>query len=70
MKYLLFCIEQYKKARGMSGKEAYQLFVKYGFIDYILDLYEVLHIQGTRYLLEELDEYQAYQDARGSRSNI
>jgi len=65
-KYLLFCIEEYKKARNLSGKEAYALFEKYGFFDYIIDLYEILHIQGTRYLLEELDEYRAYKDAHGA----
>jgi len=63
-KYLLFCIETYKKARGLSGKETYALFEKYGFLDYILDLYEILHIQGTRYLLEELDEYRAYRESQ------
>ena len=65
-KYLLFCIEAYKKACGLTGKQAYALFEKYGFFDYILDLYEILHIQGTRYLLEELDEYRAYKDSQGA----
>jgi hypothetical protein len=30
--------------------------------DYILDLYEILHVQGTKRLLEDLDEYQAIQE--------
>ncbi|MDR1123213.1 MAG: DUF3791 domain-containing protein [Elusimicrobiota bacterium] len=62
-KYLVFAIEAYKKARKLNGAQVYDLFNKYGFFDYITDFYETLHIQGTRYLLEELDEYQRYQDS-------
>jgi hypothetical protein len=61
-KYLIFCIEAYKKARGLTGEEVYSLFDEYNFFDYINEMYELLHIQGTRYLLEELDEYKAVQD--------
>jgi hypothetical protein len=60
-KYLLFCMETYKQHRGLSGREVYDKFQKYGFDKYVLDLYELLHIQGTRLLLEELDEYEEIQ---------
>jgi hypothetical protein len=60
-KYLLFCMETYKQHRGLSGREVYDKFKKYGFDKYVLDLYELLHIQGTRLLLEELDEYEEIQ---------
>ena len=61
IKYLIFCMETYKQQRHLSGAQVYEQFKKYHFDDYIIDLYELLHIQGTRYLLEELDEYQAHQ---------
>jgi hypothetical protein len=60
-KYLLFCMETYKQHRGLSGREVYGKFQKYGFDKYVLDLYELLHIQGTRLLLKELDEYEEIQ---------
>jgi hypothetical protein len=62
LKYLIFCMEAYKLEKHLTGLQVYDLFKKYHFDDYIMDLYELLHIQGTRYLIEELDEYQARQD--------
>ena len=59
---MIFCLETYKQHRGLSGEETYELFKKYRFDEYIIDLYELLHIQGTRRLIEELDEYQHAQD--------
>ena len=64
-KYLLFCIEVYKQHRHMTGAEAYAKFKKYRFDEYILELYDILHLNGTQSLLHELDEYQAVQDRSG-----
>ena len=61
--FLIFCIETYKEQRKLSGAEAYEIFKKYNFNEYIIDLYELLHIQGTKRLLEELDEYQCAQES-------
>ena len=61
-KYLLFCIEVYKQHRRMTGAETYAKFKKYRFDEYILELYDLLHLNGTQSLLLELDEYQAAQD--------
>lgn len=66
MKYLLFCMETYKQHRNLTGRQVYEKFKKYRFDDYILELYELLHIQGTRRLLEDLDEYQAIQDSEAN----
>ena len=62
VKYLIFCMETYKHLRGMTGAQVYEHFKKYNFIEYIIDLYELLHIQGTKRLLKELDEYQLAQE--------
>ena len=64
IKYLLFAMETYKQQRHLTGKQVYEHFKKYHFDDYILDLYELLHVQGTRRLMEELDEYQAIQERK------
>ena len=62
IKYLIFCMETYKQHRNLTGAQVYVVFKKYHFDEYIIDLYELLHIQGTKRLLEELDEYQYSQE--------
>jgi len=64
IRYLLFAMETYKEERHLTGKQVYEHFKKYHFDKYILDLYELLHVQGTKWLMEELDEYQSVQDCR------
>ena len=63
LRYLLFAIEEYRQTYGLSGKEVYAIFKRYNFFSYIIDLYELLHIQGQQYLFEELAEYQKRQSA-------
>jgi len=63
VRYLIFCIETYKEQRNLTGAQVYDLFKKYNFVEFIIDLYELLHIQGTKRLLEELDEYQNSQES-------
>jgi hypothetical protein len=57
-------METYKQHRHLTGKQVYKKFKQYRFDEYIIDLYELLHIQGTRRLLDELDEYQLIQEQR------
>lgn len=63
VEYLLFAMEEYKREYNLSGKEVYEVFQKYNFFSYIIDLYELLHIQGQQYLFEQLAEYQKQQTA-------
>ena len=42
-KFAVFCLESYKTYRKLTGKQAAELFEKYGVFDYINDLYDVLH---------------------------
>ena len=55
--FLSFCIEQYKAAKGLSGKEAMQVLKKYGVLEYLSTHFEVLHTQGRQWLIEEMDEW-------------
>ena len=57
--FLVHCIEEYKAAKGLNGKEVMSLFVKYGVNEFIVRFFEVLHIGGPRYIIEEIDEYIA-----------
>ena len=40
----------------MSGEEIATLFEQYGVLPYLEDNFEVLHTQGHRWLMEEIDE--------------
>ena len=46
--FLSFCIEQYKAAKGMTGKEAMQELDRYGVLEYLSEFYDVLHTQGRQ----------------------
>ena len=55
--FVVFCIEEYGAAKGMSGEQVLDLFSKYGLVDYLSEFYDVLHTQGRQWLIEEIDEY-------------
>lgn len=54
-KFLVFCIEMYKAAKNLTGKETIGLFRQYGVSDYVLSCYEALHTTGTNYIIEDID---------------
>ena len=54
-KFLVFCLEMYKAAKRMTGKEVIELFKQYGITDYVLSCYEALHTTGTNYIVEDID---------------
>jgi len=56
-KFLVFCIEIYKAAKNLTGKETISLFKRYGVFDYVLSCYEALHTTGTNYIVEDIDLY-------------
>lgn len=55
--FLSFCIEQYKKEKGISGAEAARLLQGYGVLEYLKEHFEVLHTQSKQWLLEDIDEF-------------
>ena len=54
LEFVAFCIEQYKKAANMGGREVEQLFSKRGVITFLIDNYEVLHTQSAQFIQEEI----------------
>ena len=54
-KFLVFCIEMYKAAKYMTGKQVIELFKQYNITDYILSCYEALHTTGANYIIEDID---------------
>lgn len=55
--FLAFCIEQYKKAKGLTGLEAMERLHCFGVLDYLAAHYEVLHTQSSQWLMEEIDDF-------------
>lgn len=55
--FVVFCIEEYKEAKGISGDESFAIFEKYGVTDYLYDYYEPLHTQSSKWLIEEIDNF-------------
>ena len=55
--FLIFCIEQYKSAKKLTGKQVMELFRKYKISEYIVSCFEALHTTGTSYIIEDIDLY-------------
>ena len=55
--FKVFCLEQYKNAHHLSGKNAFDLFKKYGVLDYLSTHYDVLHTCGVQYIVQEINRY-------------
>lgn len=53
--FVSFCIELLKNARVISGSEAARLLNECGALDYICNNFEVLHTQGTQWILAEIE---------------
>ena len=54
-KFLIYCLEMYRAAKNLTGKQAIDLFKQYGIIDYVMSCYEALHTTGTNYIIEDID---------------
>ena len=62
--FLVYCVEQYKNAKSLSGKQISALFTKYNVWDYIYLCFEALHTTGANYIVEDIDLYiEARQNA-------
>ena len=55
--FLSFCIEQYKKAKGIDGAEVIKTFAKFDVFDYLNNHFEILHTLSRQWILEDIDEY-------------
>jgi hypothetical protein len=54
-KFLVFCLEMYRAAKNMTGKQVIKLFKRYGVTGYVISCYEALHTTGTNYIIEDID---------------
>ena len=57
IKFLIYCIEIYKSAKSLTGKQVITLFSKYHVSEYIISYFEALHTTGEKYIVEDIDLY-------------
>jgi hypothetical protein len=57
--FLAYCLETYKHAKNLKGKEVISLFDQYKVMDYITGCYGALHTTGEQYIIHDIDEYIA-----------
>lgn len=55
--FIIFCLEEYKRNKKLSGKEVIELFRKYSVCEYIQSYYEALHTTGAKYIVNDIDLY-------------
>jgi len=53
--FIAYCLEEYKAAKGITGKEVITLFKKHDIIDYIVTCYGALHTIGGLAITEDID---------------
>ena len=54
-KFLVYCLEMYRAAKNLSGKQVIELFKQYGVSDYVTTCYDALHTTGASYIIEDID---------------
>ncbi len=56
-RFQVFCLENYKTTKGISGRNALTEFKNNHVFDFISNNYEVLHTQGKNYIITEINDY-------------
>ena len=55
-KFLVYCVEIYKTANKLSGRQVIDIFNKYGILEYIVNCSAALHTTGPEYIVEDIAE--------------
>ena len=53
--YLVFAAEQYRFAKGLTGAQVAELFEKYGVSKFIIDSFELFHIESEENMIAAVD---------------
>ena len=57
MRFLVFAIEHYRQAKGLTGPEVAALFREKGLSQYVLDNYFLYHIESPDLMVADIDRY-------------
>ena len=60
--FIIFAIEQYKKAMKMQGKDVVELFKKYNIFELIRKSYFVYHIEREQNMIDDINDYIRLQE--------
>ena len=60
--FLIYCVETYKNAKHLTGKQVAELFTRYRVWDYVYSCFEALHTTGANYIVDDIDLYKVYAD--------
>ena len=55
--YLVFAAEQYRFAKGLTGAQVAELFERYGVSKFIMDSFELFHIESEENMIAAVDEF-------------
>lgn len=55
--FYTYTLEKYALSKGISGLQALALFKEYGADEFLLKHYDLLHTQGTGYVLDEVQRF-------------
>ena len=55
--FMIFCVEQYKAAKDLTGKQVEELFTRHQVWEYVYSCFEALHTTGVNYIVEDIDLY-------------
>lgn len=62
--FLSFCIEQYKHAHSLGGRQAMEKLAASGTLDYLATCYESIHTQSPEWIMEEIEDYMSKHDCQ------
>lgn len=55
--FYVYTLEKYAISKGISGMQALALFKEYDADEFLLKHYDLLHTQGTGYVIDEVQRY-------------
>ena len=55
--FLIYCVETYKNAKHLTGRQVAELFTRYDVWVYVYSCFEALHTTGANYIVEDIDLY-------------
>ena len=57
--FLIYCLEQYKAAKELNGKQVSELFSRYNVWEYVYSCFEALHTTDPNYIINDIDQFIA-----------
>ncbi|MBR6801778.1 MAG: DUF3791 domain-containing protein [Eubacteriaceae bacterium] len=54
-KFMVYCVEVYKNAKRLTGRQVSSLFSEYDVWDYVYSCFDALHTTGEKYIINDID---------------